>query len=766
MLHIKGVSLGANVVLSNASGIEYEEAQERVCFTNTDPWLEIKLSTLKSHSTIFGELRIKAKHNQPTFLNSKLYLNYGDGWAEENSIRFPLDSDVSVPIFIARPDLAEVRFDPDDRAGEITSLHIDYGSVTSAEQLALSIQRYSSQRSDWRNSIVMAVTLYEAWFVEGLPAKKPSLLGTKYLANHCLRYDADPGHDYGRWLEDFVNPGPDDSTRMASLIDKFILKPTFSFVIPIYNTPIDLLNACIQSMLAQVYSRFEIFIVDDCSTDVEVRRYMRDMSQKHANIKYAERSANGHISAASNTAMEMATGQFVVLVDHDDAIPDYALFVVAHYINKFPKAKILFSDEDKINSLGRRLDPYFKGSFDRFLMFGHNMVSHLGIYHRDIVKGVRGFRQGLEGSQDYDLFFRCYEQVSPDEVVHIPHVLYHWRILPGSTAMSADQKNYAFDAALNAINGHFERMKIPLRSVPGIAPGNAGVREVHSHDELVTIIIPTKDNLADLQPCVASLLQHEDMNKEIIIVNNRSVESETLVYLAAVEKNDNVRVLHFDEDFNYSKINNFAATRAKGDILCFLNNDTVLQSDRWLNRARCLLSIEGVGGVGARLLYEDDTLQHFGVYLGMGSHGVAGIPHHGISAQAYGYFSKARLMQSVSAVTAACLFVTKDLFDRIGGFDEDLAVAYNDVDLCLKIRAAGYEIVCDPEIRLIHKESRSRGYDITGAKAERLEREASKMRNRWGDVLKSDPYVSPNIALDRSDFAFARPPRVKLPWQL
>ena len=338
-----------------------------------------------------------------------------------------------------------------------------------------------------------------------------------------MRYNSDQGHDYGRWLKTYIDPNSDDYAYMRKMMQDFAIRPKYSFVIPLYNTPIDLLDACLKSITAQVYENFEICVADDCSTDAAVRAYMRNLARQDHRVRYVERSANGHISAASNSALGLATGEFIVLVDHDDLIPDYALFVVNYYLNANPQAKILFSDEDKVDALGRRSDPYFKGCFDRFLMFGYNMVSHLGVYKRELIARIQGFRHDLEGSQDYDLFFRCYESVLPSEVIHIPHVLYHWRMTPGSTAISAGQKDYAFLAAMNAINGHFERTSLPLRSIPGVAPGNAAVCETRTYDDRVTIIIPTKDNVGDLRDCVDLILSFDNKNVDIIIVDNRSI---------------------------------------------------------------------------------------------------------------------------------------------------------------------------------------------------------------------------------------------------
>jgi len=571
---------------------------------------------------------------------------------------------------------------------------------------------------------------------------------------------------YEAWLARHADATP---AQLAAMRESALARgdrPSFSFILPVYNPPPDLLDACLASMRAQTWPDFEICIADDASTDPDVAAVIRRHARQDPRISAVRRPRNGHIAAASNSAVALASGDFVVLVDHDDLVAPYALQMIAHYIDLHPEADILFSDEDKISDAGHRFSPYFKSAFNQALMYGHNMVSHLGVYRRSLVEAVDGFRSGLDGSQDYDLFWRCYERTTPDRVVHVPYVLYHWRTTPGSTAVSADAKSYAFAAAQAAINGHFERTGLPLRCVDGFAPGVSGVVGVSERRAPVSIIILTKDRPGDLKACVRSLLPTLDPDDEILIVDNGTTHPGALAYLADLEARGSATVLRDPRPFNFSALNNLAAARATGEILCFLNNDTEVVSPGWLGRARQLLAWEAVGVVGARLLYPDGRLQHFGVILGGGPHRVAVHAHHGLDGTAGGYFGKARLMAEFSAVTAACLFVRRDDFERVGGFSEDLAVAYNDVDLCLKLRQTGLKVLCDPDITLIHKESRSRGRDDAGPRAERLAREAALMRDRWGEVLDNDPFYSPNLSLDGAPFSLAQTPRTPPPWRL
>lgn len=660
-------------------------------------------------------------------------LDYGSGFDDRFAIVFTGTSDpVSIPI--VRPDLlVAIEWTPDRKANALHPPTVVFHGIASmaAAPGTETIAGIDAARASWE-----------------MMAPDPYI-----------------GSDYRSWSAQFERPTPSDQAAIAGLIERMSYRPTFSFVMPTYNTPIPLLRACIDSMLAQSYRDFEICIADDASTEAAVMATLEAYTAQDPRIKIIRRSANGHISAASNSALALATGTFVVLVDHDDLIPDYALAVVAAYLNRYPDADILFSDEDKIDRHGLRSAPYFKGRWNRFLMYGQNMVSHLGIYRRSMVEAVGGFRIGFEGSQDYDLLLRCYERSSDDRVIHIPHVLYHWRMTPGSTSVSADQKDYACLAAQRALNDHFARCDMPMRSVPGFAAGLTGVAALALPPVEVTIIIPTRNGLDTLARCIAAIQATHLDAADIVIVDNGSDDPATLSFLDALVEKAVAYVVRDPLPFNFSRVCNLGAAAARGQILCFLNNDTEVLAADWIVRARMLLALPEVGIVGARLLHPDLTLQHFGIVLGMGSHGIAGTPHGGISRDAPGYFGKARLMQEFAAVTAACMFIRKTDFETVGGFDQDFAIAYNDVDLCLRIAALGLKIVGDPEILLLHAESTTRGDDVLGDNAVRLEHEATLMRQRWGDQLQQDPYYSPNLTLDSSDFSLAVPPRVALPWQ-
>lgn len=748
----------AGLVPIAASDMAPAARWRRVRLLSHDPWVVLRPESAIAAAGGLGLLTIEVRPLDPDHaLQGQLYVDYGDGFVEKTSLAFRKGA-TDVALLLAAPELIRgLRWDPDRKSNLLHLPRLSFRTVTDFAEAAALLREGAAGDLDPEPLVELARGCFDRRALTPREAAEATLA--------LMLSDVGLDTLYRRWLFRHGRPRPDDYAVIRDMAAAMPLRPTFSFVMPTYNTPIPLLRACLDAMLAQTWTDFEICVADDHSPDPAVIETLAEYAARDPRLRYVRSPRNGHISDASNRALALATGDFVVLVDHDDLIPDYTLFVVAHYINLHPEADVLFSDEDKIDLHDNRFAPYFKGAFSRFLMYGHNMVSHLGVYRRALMNEIGGFRLGLEGSQDYDLLLRCYERCGDAGIVHIPHVLYHWRTTPGSTAISADQKSYAIVAAERAINEHFARTGLPFRSGDGFAPGCTGVFPARDFATRVSIVIPTRNGLDVLAPCIASVLAAPHDGVEILVIDNGSDDPATLAYLAEQEAAGAIRVLRDDRPFNFSALNNMAAEQASGEILCFLNNDTELLADDWLARARALLSLDEVGVVGARLLFPDGTLQHFGIALGIADHRVAGTPHGGFSAEDPGYFGKARLMQEFSAVTAACLFIRRADFLRVGGFEPELRVAYNDVDLCLKIRALGLKVVGDPDILLIHKESRTRGSDKEGPRAERLAEEAAWMHARWGAELRDDPFWSPNLSLDRLDFAPALHPRVPLPWE-
>lgn len=570
---------------------------------------------------------------------------------------------------------------------------------------------------------------------------------------------------YGAWINlyDVV----DDSTRdrMRQHIDTLPNAPLISVVMPTYNANPTWLRAAIDSVKSQIYPHWELCIADDASTVPEALAALRSCTEGDPRIKTAFRKDNGHISAASNTALALATGEWIVLMDHDDLLSEHALFWIADAIAKQPHVRLIYSDEDKIGESGVRVEPYFKPDWNIDLFYSQNMFSHLGAYEAELVRTVGGFRVGLEGSQDYDLVLRCLEHVSAGQVHHVPKVLYHWRVHPQSTAHSTDAKPYAELAGQRALNEHFQRAGIRGRVEP-ISIGYRVRYELPPELPLVSLVIPTRNGVELVRQCIESIVERTTYKHyEIILVDNGSDDPEALAYFAAMQASGVLRVLRVDGEFNFSALNNAAVAAARGEIVGLLNNDTEVISPDWLSEMVSIALQPGVGAVGARLWYPNHTLQHGGVVLGVG--GVASHAHKGFARGQNGYFGRAALIQSFSAVTAACLVIRKDRYEAVLGLNEvDLKVAFNDVDFCLRLREAGYRNVWTPYAELIHHESATRGTDIAPEKQVRFASEVEYMMRRWGELLRFDPAYNPNLTLSADDFGYAWSPRQRIDMSL
>jgi glycosyltransferase involved in cell wall biosynthesis/LmbE family N-acetylglucosaminyl deacetylase len=590
-------------------------------------------------------------------------------------------------------------------------------------------------------------------------------LAAGIAAASCERPAVASADEYSRWIATFDTPDTNWLQRANAEALSWQQAPRIDVLMPVYNPPEQWLRRAIESLIAQCYPFWTLCIADDASTDASVRRVLADYAAQDARIRVVFRAVNGHISAASNSALALCEGDFTALMDQDDELPAHALYVVASAIRANPRADVFYSDEDKIDVHGRRFEPYFKPDWNPDLFLAQNMLSHLGVYRTGLLKEIGGFREGLEGSQDYDLALRAIERAGHDRVVHIPHVLYHWRALPTSTAAGIDAKPYAFLAAQRAVREHLERVGVAATVEP--AEGNFFQRVRYALPDplpLLTVIIPTRDGFDVLARCLTGLFERTTYARlEVLVVDNGSVDPRVLDLLSVHERAGRLRVLRDARPFNYSALNNRAVREARGELLCFLNNDIDVISPDWLEEMAGQALRPEVGAVGAKLLYPNDTVQHAGVVLGMGCDGIAGHAHWQLPRHAPGYFYRAALVQNMSAVTAACMVMRRTVFESVGGFNEtDLAVAYNDVDLCLRIGEQGLRIVWTPYALLYHHESLTRGSDLTPENAARFAAEVAWMRDRWGDRLRHDPAFSPNLALDRTDAALAHPPRVLL----
>lgn len=569
-------------------------------------------------------------------------------------------------------------------------------------------------------------------------------------------------HDYATWIKNYDTLYYTARQHIKTHIESWTNPPLISIIMPTYNTPEKFLRAALDSVKQQLYPYWELCIADDASSQPHVSRILQQYANQDERIKLCLRDNNGHISAASNSALALATGELVGFLDHDDVLTEHALFWVVYDFMQFPAAQLWYSDEDKINEYGERSNPYFKSDWNYDLLLSHNLVTHFAVYKADLLKQLGGLREGYEGAQDYDLVLRVIEKINPAQIRHIPRILYHWRTSSGSTASNPDEKPYALVAAQKAIQEHLDRRGIDAKVVD--SPDIAGVNRVRyalpARLPLVTLIIPTYNGLSVLRQCIDSILSKTSYaNYNIIVVNNNSDDPETLTYFDQLEQHDNITILDYPHPFNYAAINNAAVTQATGELIGLLNNDLEVINGEWLSEMVSHALRPDIGAVGARLWYPNDTLQHGGVVVGIG--GVAGHAHKGFPRGHVGYMGRAALLQNFSAVTGACMVMRKENFNLVGGLNaEHLTVALNDVDLCLKMNKHNLRILWTPYAELYHHESATRGYEDTPEKAARYAKECEYLRKHWSEFFAADPAYSLNLTLDTQDFAFAWPPRV------
>ena len=568
---------------------------------------------------------------------------------------------------------------------------------------------------------------------------------------------------YGDYLRCYDVLSDDDRAAIRDRIQSFVNPPSFSVILPVFNAPEEFLRRAIESVRTQLYPHWELCIADDASTAPHVRRLLVAYKRKDRRIKVCFRKRNGHISAASNSALAMASGEFVALLDHDDELSETALYRMAEESLAHPDAQLLYSDEDKLSPQGRRRDPYFKPDWNPDLLLGQNFVCHLGVYRRDRVAAIGGFREGFEGAQDWDLVLRFSEGLGPDEIRHIPAVLYHWRVSSSSTAASMAAKPYAVQAAERAVaealarRGESARLEI-------LPQGALFLPHFAVHGEpLVSIVVPTRDGVRWLRRCLESLERTDYSHWEVLVIDNQSSDPVTLEYLREIARHPKVRVLSYPHPFDFAAMHNWAVPQAEGEFICLLNDDTEVRTPGWLREMLALAQRPGIGAVGAKLLYPGGTVQHAGVVLGIG--GIAGHVHRYFAGDSCGSFCRANLVENYSAVTGACLLLKKSLWLAAEGMSPYLAVAYNDVDLCLRLREMGLRNVWTPAAVLLHYESRSRGPETDPEKQRRFAVERAYMQWRWGPLLSADPAYNPNLTLNNEDFSLAWPPRAQAPWK-
>mgnify|MGYP005779088985 FL=1 len=554
---------------------------------------------------------------------------------------------------------------------------------------------------------------------------------------------------YGPWFEKH-KPSAEELERQRR--KKWKNPPLISVAVPAYRTPPGFLEQMILSVKEQTYPHWELCIVNASRGEDGMEQVLGRYAGGDERIRVKNLEENLGIAGNTNEALEMARGEFVGLLDHDDLLAPQALFRIAEALTADPQADAVYTDEDKVTTdLSEHFQPHFKPDFNLDLLRSNNYITHFFVVRTRLARKAGGFRREFDGAQDYDFIFRCTEEAK--KVLHVPEVLYHWRTHKASTADNPASKMYAFEAGKRAIEAHLVRCgqegTVSLRKDLGFYRVEYPVQG----EALVSILIPNRDQKETLEKCLNSIWEKSTYNNyEILIVENNSSSPEIFDYYREIEKRPGVRILTWKEGFNYSAINNFGEKSAAGDYLLFLNNDVEVINPRWIEELLGNCQRKEVGIVGAKLYYPDDTIQHAGTVIGIG--GIAGHAFLNMPRSRTGYLHKASLQMDLSAVTAACMMMKRQVFKQLGGFEERLSVAFNDVDLCLRTVQAGYLVVYNPEVELYHYESKSRGAEDSEEKVRRFQEEIEFMRCRWMDLLKKgDPYYNRNLTLSKWNYS-------------
>ena len=553
---------------------------------------------------------------------------------------------------------------------------------------------------------------------------------------------------YGPWYEDY-RVKPEELKQQKKR--RWKQEICFSIAVPVYRTPETFLRQMIESVTGQSYGNWELCIANGSPDDKKVRTVLEEYAGRDPRIRVKNLENQG-IAGNSNAALAMAKGDYVGFLDHDDLLAPNALYEAAAYLEKYPQTDMLYTDEDKVTEdLSVHFQPHLKPDFNLDLLRSNNYICHFLIVKRTLALRAGEFRQEYEGAQDYDFVLRCADQAC--RIGHVPEILYHWRTSRSSTADNPASKMYAYDAGKRAIEAHLQRRgekgEVSLKKDLGFYRVVYPVKK----QERISVVIPSKDQWETLKACLDSIREKTTYpDYEIIVVENNSREPETFAYYKTIDGRDNIRVITWDKPFNYSAINNFGIRHASGQYVICLNNDIQVITGGWMEELLGVCQREEVGVVGAKLYYPDDTIQHAGIVVGIG--GIAGSLFVGMKRERSGYLHKASLMQDLSAVTAACMMVKKKAFEEAGGFEEKLAVAFNDVDLCLKIREKGYLVVYDPYVEMYHYESKTRGREDTKEKVRRFQGEIEYMRTRWIGILKEgDPCYNKNLSLSKWNYS-------------
>lgn len=555
---------------------------------------------------------------------------------------------------------------------------------------------------------------------------------------------------YGPWYEQYI-PTREELEKQRK--KKWNYGPKISIIVPAYKTPEAFLRQLMDSLLAQTYANWELCIANASPEDASMEYVLKEYAKKDSRILWKKLEENKGIAENTNEAFAMATGEFAGLLDHDDLLAPNALYEVAKALETEPDIDVLYTDEDKVrgDEVLEHFQPHLKPDFNIDLLRSNNYICHFFVVRKSLLEKTGGFRREYDGAQDYDFIFRCTQAAG--KIHHIPEILYHWRTHQSSTADNPESKLYAFEAGKRAIEENLRQNGLIGEVSHTKDYGFYRVKYPVQGEPLVSIIIPNKDAKEDLEKCIQSILEKSSYtNYEILIVENNSTGEEIFSYYKELSENSRIRLLRWKREFNYSAINNYGAKKAKGDYLLFLNNDTEVISSDWIEEMLGFCQRPDTGIVGARLYFGNNTVQHAGTVIGIG--GIAGHMFTDMPRERSGYMHKAAIIQDLSAVTAACMMVKRQVFDEVQGFEEQLSVAFNDVDFCLRVREKQYLVVYDPYVELYHYESKSRGAEDSKEKVRRFQSEIEFMRCRWETLLKKgDPYYNKNLSLVKWNYS-------------
>ncbi len=720
--------------------------------TDDDPQFLVKSPLF---SFLSGWIKVSVTIDSEAAAVPKLYIDFGEGYSEASVIYLRQFDEKHYRADIMLPQTpVNIRFDPVE---EPTTFFVSHFQISVRSELLHTIRQFISiirhDNALGRDKFRIFRKSYARYKKHGVSGMLERLEREyRKLRPYEMQSVSSEHIAYLDWIRENEKDSQDIFEK-----ELFSHTPLISVVISTYNTPIVYLKKAIDSVIGQTYPNWELCIADDASKDKGVLDLLRKYEEKYDRIHLFLREHNGNISVSTNSALSLASGVYVAFMDHDDMLAPHALLEAVKVINANPNVKFIYSDEDKIDESDRRFNPHFKSDWNLDMFLSQNYISHLSIVKRNLLSKTGLFRVGYEGAQDFDLFLRIMDQLLPDEIIHIEKILYHWRAFEGSTALDPEAKSYTSKAGLAALKEYFSKKSKKVEVEMGMLPNTYKVIYPLDNKPLVSLIIPTRDGYDILSKCIESIVEKTIYSHyEIIIIDNQTTDIKTLEYFDdLIEKYQNIRIVEYDEVFNYAAINNFGVTHARGDLIGLINNDVEVISDHWMTEMVQHALREEVGAVGAKLYYDNDTIQHAGVILGIG--GVAGHSHKYFHRSDHGYFSRLKIIQNLSAVTSACLILRKSIYKEAGGMNEDhLKVAFNDVDFCLKIHALGYRNLWTPYVELYHHESVSRGAEDDEIKRARFIREINYMQEKWGDELKQDPFYNSNLTLTHENFTIKK----------